>query len=159
NDFQRISDFEIVTGLKLAEKWVTAAKDIQDFITRTFPKASQIEKAKEAIHKEFGEQSAHDSAEFKLADADLDNENAGAIVKLSSQVIEDAHMKGASDIHVEPMDNKLRVRYRIDGILKEMMDIPMAAHRALVSRLKIMSNLNISERRMPQDGRIIYKRF
>src|SRR5579862_2358855 len=159
NDFQRISDFEIVTGLKLSEKWVTAHKDIQEFIAKTFPKATKIDIAKQAIEKEFGEQSLADSGEFKVGETDYDNENAGAIVKLSSQVIEDAYLKGSSDIHIEPMDGKVRVRYRIDGVLKETMDIPTAAHRALISRFKIMSNLNISERRLPQDGRIIYKRF
>lgn len=160
NDFQRISDFEIVTGLKLAEKWVSAQKDIQDFVQKLFPKASQIDKAKEAIVKEFGgEQMIADSGEYKVGESDYDNENAGAIVKLSSQVIEDAYIKGASDIHIEAMEGKVRVRYRIDGVLKETMDIPTAAHRALISRFKIMSNLNISERRLPQDGRIVYKRF
>ncbi len=159
NDFQRISDFEVVTGLKIVEKNVSAPKDILEFFNRTFPKASQIDKAKEMIEKEFGEIPLSDSREFKIGELDFENENAGPIVRLSSQIIEDAYTKGASDIHIEPMDGKVRVRYRIDGILKEMMDIPTAAHKALVSRFKIMSDLNISERRLPQDGRIVYRKF
>ena len=159
NDFQAISDFEVVTGLKIVEKIVSAHKDIVDFITRVFPKATQIDKAKEAIEKEFGEVPLSDSREFKIGINDYEDENAGAIVKLSSQIIEDAYTKGASDIHIEPLEGKVRVRYRIDGILKEMMEIPTAAHRALVSRFKIMSDLNISERRLPQDGRITYRKF
>jgi type IV pilus assembly protein PilB len=117
-----------------------------------------MDKAKEAIEKEFGELPT-DRPESGISKIDYEDENAGAIVKLSSQVIEDAYAKGASDIHIEPMDDRVRVRYRIDGILTEQMAIPLAAHRALVSRFKIMSELNISERRLPQDGRIVYKRF
>src|SRR5208283_5631135 len=79
--------------------------------------------------------------------------------KLGNSIIEDAYLKGASDIHIEPYEHKVRVRYRVDGILKEMMDIPKEAHRALISRVKIMSDLNISERRLPQDGRIIFKKY
>ncbi|MEI6232491.1 MAG: GspE/PulE family protein [Planctomycetota bacterium] len=159
NDFQSISDFEIVTGFKIVEKSVSSYKDIVDFMTRTFPKATQIDKAKEAIEKEFGEIPTTESRELKMSELDYENENAGPIVKLSSQIIEDAYTKGASDIHIEALDGKVRVRYRIDGILKEMMEIPTAAHRALISRFKIMSDLNISERRLPQDGRIIYRKF
>ncbi|MFH0938962.1 MAG: GspE/PulE family protein, partial [Planctomycetota bacterium] len=81
------------------------------------------------------------------------------IVRLGNKIIENAYLKGSSDIHIEPFENKVRVRYRIDGLLKEQMEIPKQAHRALVSRIKIMSDLNISERRLPQDGRIVFKKF
>jgi hypothetical protein len=84
NDFQRISDFEIVTGLKLAEKWVSAAKDIRDFVSRTFPKASQIERRRKRSTR-IRRTEPWDSAEFKLEDADLDNENAGAIVSSAAR--------------------------------------------------------------------------
>jgi len=76
------------------------------------------------------------------------------VVRLANYLICNAVKEGASDIHIEPGEKKMRVRYRIDGILFEVMSPPQTMHAALVSRLKIMSNLDISERRLPQDGRI-----
>ncbi|MCY3021644.1 MAG: GspE/PulE family protein, partial [Planctomycetota bacterium] len=155
-DFQRIGDFEIVTGLKATEKVVAAASDIRDALLRIFPEASKAEAVAEQVKEEYGEQGALETA---AAEEYEDDENSAPIVKLSNRIIEDAYLKGASDIHIEPFENKVRVRYRIDGILREVMDIPKQAHRALISRLKIMSDLNIAERRVPQDGRIVYKKF
>ena len=76
------------------------------------------------------------------------------IIRLANYIIAEAVRQGASDIHIEPSETKLRVRYRIDGILFETLSPPVAMHAALVSRIKIMANLDISERRLPQDGRI-----
>ncbi len=79
------------------------------------------------------------------------------VVKLVNLVLLDAIKKGASDIHVEPYEKDFRVRFRIDGVLYEVMKPPMRLRSAIISRLKIMSNLDISERRLPQDGRIKLK--
>ncbi|MBM4019432.1 MAG: type II/IV secretion system protein [Planctomycetes bacterium] len=76
------------------------------------------------------------------------------VVRLANYLICNAVKENASDIHIEPGEKKMRVRYRIDGVLFEVMSPPQTMHPALVSRLKIMSNLDISERRLPQDGRI-----
>jgi type IV pilus assembly protein PilB len=76
------------------------------------------------------------------------------VIRLANYLICNAVKEGASDIHIEPGEKKMRVRYRIDGILFEVMSPPQTMHAALVSRLKIMANLDISERRLPQDGRI-----
>ncbi len=76
------------------------------------------------------------------------------VIRLANYLICNAVKEGASDIHIEPGEKKMRVRYRIDGILFEVMSPPQTMHPALVSRLKIMANLDISERRLPQDGRI-----
>jgi type IV pilus assembly protein PilB len=76
------------------------------------------------------------------------------VIKFVNYVIFDAIKQGASDIHIEPKEKQLRVRYRIDGVLFEAMNPPHTMHPAIVSRLKIMANLDISERRLPQDGRI-----
>jgi type IV pilus assembly protein PilB len=76
------------------------------------------------------------------------------IIRLVNYIIADAVRQGASDIHIEPSESRLRVRYRIDGILFESMTPPASMHAALISRIKIMANLDISERRLPQDGRI-----
>jgi len=76
------------------------------------------------------------------------------VVRLANYLICNAVKEGASDIHIEPGEKKMRIRYRIDGVLFEVMSPPQTMHAALTSRLKIMSNLDISERRLPQDGRI-----
>ncbi len=76
------------------------------------------------------------------------------VVKLINYLVFDAVRQNASDIHIEPDDNETRVRYRVDGTLAEMFKPPHRMHAALVSRLKIMSQLDISERRLPQDGGI-----
>ena len=79
------------------------------------------------------------------------------VVKLINGILTDAVKKGASDIHFECYEHEMRVRYRIDGALMEVMKPPMKLKAALISRFKIMSNLNIAERRVPQDGRIKLK--
>ena len=76
------------------------------------------------------------------------------VVKLVNMVLVDAIRKGASDVHWEPYEKTFRVRFRIDGVLHEMLSPPKRLEPAIISRLKIMSNLDISERRLPQDGRI-----
>src|SRR5689334_12793788 len=79
------------------------------------------------------------------------------VVKLVNLILLDAIKKGASDIHVEPYEKDFRVRFRIDGVLYEVMKPPMKLRNAITSRLKIMAELDISERRLPQDGRIKLK--
>jgi len=79
------------------------------------------------------------------------------VVKLINALLTDAVARGASDIHFECFEHELRVRYRIDGVLQEIMKPPLKLRSALISRFKIMANLNISERRVPQDGRIKLK--
>jgi len=76
------------------------------------------------------------------------------VVKLVNMVLVDAIQKGASDIHWEPYEKAFRVRFRIDGVLHELLAPPKRLESAIISRLKIMSNLDIAERRLPQDGRI-----
>jgi type IV pilus assembly protein PilB len=79
------------------------------------------------------------------------------VVKLVNLILTDAVKRVASDIHVEPYEKEFRVRYRIDGVLYEVMKPPMKLRNAITSRLKIMSELDIAERRLPQDGRIKLK--
>ena len=74
-------------------------------------------------------------------------------------ILEEAINKRASDILIEPLDKKLRVRFRIDGVLQEEQAPPKSMHPSIVSRVKVMSNLNIAEHRLPQDGRFKAKIF
>ncbi|MEN9635920.1 MAG: Type secretion system protein [Verrucomicrobiota bacterium] len=87
------------------------------------------------------------------------SEESGPIIQLANRIIEEAYLSGTSDIHVEPQEKELIVRNRIDGVCHEQLRLPKKVGPALVARLKIMCNLDISERRLPQDGRIIFKQF
>src|SRR6185312_3825823 len=111
-------------------------------------------------------------SDFNLEDEDIDftaeGEEVNAmdlerasedapVVRLVNILLLNAIKKGVSDIHVEPYEKKLRVRYRIDGVLQEEMTPPLKLKNAISSRIKIMSSLDIAERRLPQDGRIKLK--
>jgi len=125
---------------------------------------------REAIDHYYGEKGpSYDEVMQGFEDADfsviedgdgldvLDLEKSAAeapVVTLVNMILLDAIKKGASDIHVEPYEKEFRVRFRIDGVLYEVMKPPMRLRAAMISRLKIMSHLDISERRLPQDGRI-----
>ncbi len=100
-----------------------------------------------------------DGGTSSVSAADLENEDSAPIVQLTNRIIEDAYISGASDIHVEPMEKDLVVRYRIDGLCQEKLRLPKQVANSLVTRLKIMCNLDISERRLPQDGRIVFKKY
>ena len=96
--------------------------------------------------------------EEDINEAELGREAEDApVVKLVNLILTEAIKKSASDIHIEPYEKSFRVRYRIDGVLYEVMKPPMKLKNALISRLKIMSELDIAERRLPQDGRIKLK--
>ena len=87
-------------------------------------------------------------------ESDSESDSADApTVRLVNTILADAVRARASDIHVEPQANALRIRYRVDGLLRDVMTVPKAAAAGLISRIKVMSNLDIAERRVPQDGR------
>lgn len=115
----------------------------------------QAEEAQETVNQEF---EVEDMIEQVNLDEQLKNEIDNApIVKFVNNVIETAVRTGASDIHIEPQKDVVRVRMRIDGQLVEKMEIKAAAHSNLTARIKIMSGMDIAEKRIPQDGRIEYK--
>jgi type IV pilus assembly protein PilB len=94
--------------------------------------------------------------EVNLMELEKATEDA-PVVRLVNMILLNAIKKGASDIHIEPYEKKLRVRYRIDGVLNEEMTPPLKLRNAITSRIKIMASLDIAERRLPQDGRIKLK--
>ena len=97
-----------------------------------------------------------DNEEIDLAALSRMSEDA-PVVRLVNVLLVDALRRGASDIHVEPYEKELRIRFRIDGVLYDVMHPPLKLRDALISRVKIMSKLDISEKRLPQDGRIKIK--
>ncbi|MCB0322055.1 MAG: type IV-A pilus assembly ATPase PilB [Bdellovibrionales bacterium] len=106
---------------------------------------------------------ADDNVEVLSADDDVDLDTLerqtedAPVVKLVNAILTDAIKKNASDIHIEPYEKSFRVRFRIDGVLYEIMKPPYKLKNAIISRLKIMADLDIAERRLPQDGRIKLK--
>jgi type IV pilus assembly protein PilB len=150
-----IDDLKFLTGYNV-EVVVASEQAIREAIERYY---SEKGPSYEELMQGF------DDSEVSIIEAD-DGENAvdlekGAneapVVKLVNLIMLDAIKKGASDIHVEPYEKDFRVRFRIDGVMYEVMRPPMKMRSAIISRLKIMSELDISERRLPQDGRIKLK--
>ena len=93
-----------------------------------------------------------DQARIAAAAAEVSLDDQAPVIQLVNRIVSQAMRDRASDIHIEPMDEDVRVRFRIDGHLVEAFKMPMGAHAALISRLKIMSGMNIVEKRRPQDG-------
>ncbi|MFA5933344.1 MAG: GspE/PulE family protein [Microgenomates group bacterium] len=104
--------------------------------------------------KEVSELQSEKAAEAQEEKAEVIHE--APVANIITQLLQFAVSSRASDIHIEPLDDRTRVRYRIDGILHEKIILPRTVHDALVSRIKILSNLKIEEKRLPQDGRFSY---
>ncbi len=143
-DIRAIDDVSIITGFQV-EVYITTQKDIMSAIDRYYGSAEMVKVAAEFMRGRTEEQVAAEAVE--------DTSSQAPIVKLVRQIIEQAVRKRASDIHIEPMDTKLRIRFRVDGVLQEAMVHDISLHAAVTARIKIISGLDISEKRKPQDGR------
>jgi type IV pilus assembly protein PilB len=140
DDFFKFMDSEYKTLVKGDE-----TLDIESFV-------DSMDHIQSDILKEFALEEGGDE---DLGIPDIEKEAEGApIIKLTNSIIAMALKKGASDIHIEPMEKEVRVRYRVDGDLQEDMVLPKKIQLPLISRVKIISKLDITERRLPQDGRI-----
>ncbi len=140
-----------MTGMKVA-RLLAREKAIKDKFTKESQTAAGFEDVVKQIGAEFG--TSGDSIEEENV-----TEDSGPIIQLSNRIIEDAYFAGTSDIHIEPWEKEIIVRYRIDGVCIEKLRLPAKVGPSLVARLKIMCNLDISERRLPQDGRIVFKQY
>lgn len=127
---------------------IDASSDIAGSSTSEKTSAADIDSMLEAIRRP---DAPGDNAE---TDEAVEVAEDAPIIRMVNVLIQNAIKQGASDIHVEPDRRQVRVRYRIDGVLYEVMTLPKFAHAPLISRLKIMAEMNIAERRIPQDGRI-----
>lgn len=115
----------------------------------------QLYSMKDSSLDEFDSFEAIEDEEEDIEDEKLQTMVSDApIIRLTSHIITKAIQQRASDVHIEPQERLLKIRYRIDGVLTEVMRVSMKSHLAIISRFKIMSNLDIAERRRPQDGRI-----
>ncbi len=144
-----IDDIKFITGLEVRPVVATETA-IKRAIDRFYESADSLSEVMKDMQEDF---EIVEDMDDDAGSAEALSEDA-PVVKLVNSLIADAVNKGASDIHVEPFEKKLRVRYRIDGVLHEMMSPPIKMRGAITSRLKIMAELDIAEKRVPQDGRI-----
>ncbi|HST50603.1 MAG TPA: type IV-A pilus assembly ATPase PilB [Pyrinomonadaceae bacterium] len=180
-----MDDIKFMTGLNI-EPVVVSEASVQDAIARYYSQSREIELARdfEADANENGNGGGHSDAlpgsTMTLDQLDFDGEGGDGVevvdedeeidlsnltrmsedapvVRLVNVLLSDALQRGASDIHVEPYEREMRIRFRIDGVLYDVMHPPMRLRDALISRIKIMSKLDIAEKRLPQDGRIKIK--
>lgn len=174
-----MDDIKFMTGLNV-EPVVVAEASVQGAIAKYYSSSREIELAVNAdVAVESGNGNGFSHADMvSLDNLDFDHETLASevevfeendeidlssltrmsedapVVRLVNVLLVDALRRGASDIHVEPYEKELRIRFRIDGVLYDVMHPPLKMRDALISRIKIMSKLDISEKRLPQDGRI-----
>lgn len=157
-DVLLLDDLKIITGCDIIPV-LALETDLKKAIDRAYKKKMDIQAEMSKVTEALEVEHQDDGTSVDVKKEDEESEDSAPIVKLGNRLIEDAYTQGASDIHIEPMEGNVIVRYRIDGFLREQLSLPKHTLKALISRLKIMSDLNISERRLPQDGRIVYKKY
>jgi type IV pilus assembly protein PilB len=155
-----MDDIKFMTGFNI-EPVVASESSIIEGIDKAYgtSKEEELEQVMQSMN-EIGDgtdiEVQAEEQEMELAELERAADEA-PIVKLVNLVLTDAVKRGASDIHMEPYEKEFRVRFRIDGVLQSIMNPPLKLKDAITSRLKIMAKLDISEKRLPQDGRIMLK--
>jgi type IV pilus assembly protein PilB len=159
-----MDDIKFMTGFNI-EPVVASEAAILEAIKKHYGSVEEQERKKELEEivsfidegqAESVELEADDGTTLNLEQLEKAAEEA-PVIKLVNYILTDAVKRGASDIHMEPYEKEYRIRYRIDGILQNMMNPPFKLRDAVISRVKIMAKLDISEKRLPQDGRIMIK--
>jgi type IV pilus assembly protein PilB len=155
-----MDDIKFMTGFNV-EPVVASETAVSEAIAKFYGEVQSGEELTRVM-KDLGADDAGDlelaaeEQEMDLASLEKAAEEA-PIIKLVNLILTDAVKRGASDIHIEPYERELRVRFRVDGILQSVMTPPLKLKDAMTSRVKIMAKLDISEKRLPQDGRIMIK--
>jgi type IV pilus assembly protein PilB len=155
-----MDDIKFMTGFNV-EPVVASETSVNEAIVKFY---GEVESGEE-LSKVMKDLGADDGGDLELAGEEQEMDLAALekaadeapIIKLVNLILTDAVKRGASDIHVEPYERELRVRFRVDGLLQSVMTPPLKLKDAITSRIKIMSKLDISEKRLPQDGRIMIK--
>ncbi|MDQ3610911.1 MAG: Flp pilus assembly complex ATPase component TadA [Actinomycetota bacterium] len=141
-----LDDVKLYTGASEVVVRVATASQVRDHLARAW----SLSEDSSDVHTLF---EGIDAAEDEVEDISAQGVEAAPIVRLVDVVLADAVRARASDVHIEPQAGELRIRYRVDGLLRDVMTVPRNASAATVSRVKIVSGLDIAERRRPQDGR------
>ncbi len=159
-----MDDIKFMTGFNI-EPVVASETAISEAIKKHYGSVEDVERKKEMEEivsfidegqAESVELEAEDESTLNLAALEKAAEEA-PVIKLVNYILTDAVKRGASDIHMEPYEKEYRIRYRIDGMLSTIMNPPNKLRDAIISRVKIMAKLDISEKRLPQDGRIMIR--
>ena len=146
----RRQQVESATGQRFAWK-ASDEKTVTSFIEQMYRSTSDVDHIVAAFAAEDDQRQVADT----IAEVNLDDQ--APVVQLVGKIVGQALRDRSSDIHIEPLDDRLRIRFRVDGHLIEAFSLPLSAHNALISRLKIMSEMNIVEKRAPQDGQFSTK--
>ncbi len=149
-----IDDIKFITGYNV-EIVVASETVLKETIEKLFDSSNMLEDVLSTFDDNELEL-VQEEEDLNVSELKKETEDA-PVIRLVNHILVDAIRKGASDIHLEPYEKIFRVRYRIDGVLYEVMKPPMKLKNAITSRVKIMSELDIAERRLPQDGRIKMK--
>ena len=153
-DVFTLENIQFLTGMEV-KPMVCADTAIARAMEKLYANSSGLNEAMKAVQEEDGQVEFVDKEqEDVVTQADME---AAPVVKLVNGMIFDAVKRGVSDIHIEPYEKVLRVRFRIDGVLQEAMSPPKRIAAAVASRIKVLSRLNLTERRLPQDGRFSVK--
>src|SRR5260370_34199223 len=153
-----MDDIKFMTGFNI-EPVVASEPAIAEAIQKAYGTPAQEENVDDLLASMGDEADVElqaDQQEMDLRDLEKSADEA-PIVKLVNIIMTDAVKRGASDIHIEPYEKEYRVRFRIDGVLLPIMSPPLRLKDAITSRIKIMAKMDISEKRLPQDGRIMLK--
>ncbi len=156
-----MDDIKFMTGFNI-EPVVASESSILAGIEKSYGGPKEKEEDLETVMQSMQEMNESD-VELQMEEQQMELSqlekaaDEAPVVKLVNIVLGDAVKRGASDIHIEPYEKEFRVRFRIDGVLQSIMSPPMKLKDAITSRLKIMAKLDISEKRLPQDGRIMLK--
>ena len=144
-NFYAIDDVRMVSGL---EVWplLAEAKDISLAINNNYGVQGRVESAVSKLKED-------DAGKASVQDVEDKIDNA-PIISIVNSLIQQAVRDRASDIHIEPQEDNLRVRFRVDGVMREIISFPKNTHAPILSRIKIMGDMDIAEKRLPQDGRI-----
>jgi general secretion pathway protein E len=148
-DVQVIDDIATVSRMRV-EPMMAFPDEIREAIDRNYTAGDEIEQVITVL-------SPSDVEEEVETEEFISPDDEAPALRTLGLLIQQAVRSRASDIHIEPNENKLQIRYRIDGVLQDTMSLPRSIHAALISRLKIIADMNIAERRRPQDGRCTVK--
>ncbi|MFN4250791.1 ATPase, T2SS/T4P/T4SS family [Deinococcus sp.] len=149
-----LDDLKLITGREVIPA-VMAEKDIIRLIERYFGSKDMADLNQRLVQESNKRDKDNKRQEDTDVSAGLDD---NAVVRVVDNIIREAALQEASDIHIEPTETALRVRYRVDGILREQNELPKGSSQSILARIKIMGHLDISERRVPQDGRVRFKK-
>jgi general secretion pathway protein E len=154
--FEAVNDLSLLHGGIRVNRILAPAREIMDAINKAY---SQSESAADQIIQDLDQQEDKLLGELDstISDDLLDEASDAPIIKLVNHVLSRAVKSRASDIHIEPYKSNLQIRFRLDGVLYNILDLSLRLHAPVVSRIKVMAGLNIAEKRRPQDGRIEIK--